>query len=85
MFPSMVTASPQEKKADLTLSTHTSYKITSERGQPLYKGQNAGSRACLLFRGFTIKLIRIWLGSKIGEREKDYNIVQLDCYPVILG
>ena len=27
-------------------SIHTPYKMSSERGQPLYKGQKAGSQAC---------------------------------------
>ncbi len=31
------------------------YKITSERGQPLYKGQNAGSGTCPLFGGSTVE------------------------------
>ena len=32
---------------------HTLYEITSKRGQPLYKGQNAGSQLCpLLFWRF---------------------------------
>ncbi len=35
-------------------SIHTLYKITSKRGQPLYKGQNPGSRMCPLFGGSTL-------------------------------
>ncbi len=35
-------------------SIYTPYKITSERGQPLHKGQNAGSQVCPLFGGFTV-------------------------------
>ena len=31
----------------------TLYKITSERGQPLYKGQNAGSQSMSTLRGST--------------------------------
>ena len=32
----------------------TLYKITSERGQPLYKGQNAGSQSMSTFRDSTV-------------------------------
>ncbi len=49
---------PKLKKDNLpakdNLKVHTPYKITSERGQPLCKGQKAGSRACPLFGGFTV-------------------------------
>ncbi len=30
------------------------YTLHTERGQPLYKGQNAGSQVCPLFGGFTV-------------------------------
>ncbi len=33
---------------------YTLHKITSERGQPLYKGENAGSQVCPLFGGSTV-------------------------------
>ncbi len=36
---------------------HTPYKITSKRGQALYKGQRARSQTCPLFRGSTVLLI----------------------------
>ena len=32
----------------------TLYKITSKRGQPLYKGQNAGSQSVSTFGGSTV-------------------------------
>ena len=34
--------------------THSIQNDLRKRGQPLYKGQNAGSRACPLFGGFTV-------------------------------
>ena len=43
-----------------TPNVHTLYKITSERGQPLYKGQNAKSQWCPLFGGFHIKIRMIF-------------------------
>ncbi len=42
---------PNKGQTKSTLVLYTLHKITSERGQPLYKGQNAGSQACPLFRG----------------------------------
>ena len=36
---------------------HTLYKITSKRGQPLYKGQMGGSQWCPLFGGSTVALL----------------------------
>ena len=38
-------------------SIHTLYKITSERGQPLYKGQTGGSQWCPLFGGSTVSAL----------------------------
>ncbi len=45
---------PNKGQTKSTLDIYTLYKITSERGQPLYKGQNAGSQVCPLFGGSTV-------------------------------
>ena len=44
----------QQRTHHLYSSIHNLYKITSERGQPLYKGQTGGSQWCPLFGGSTV-------------------------------
>ena len=44
----------QQRTHNLYSSIHTLYEITSERGQPLYKGQTSGSQWCPLFGGSTV-------------------------------
>ena len=44
----------QQRTRHLYSSIHTLYKITSERGQPLYKGQTGVSQWCPLFGGSTV-------------------------------
>ena len=44
----------QQRTRHLYSSIHTLYRITSGRGQPLYKGQTGGSQWCPLFRGSTV-------------------------------
>ena len=41
---------PKEDRTNLSIV----YKITSKRGQSLYKGQKAGSQVCPLFGGPTV-------------------------------
>ena len=43
----------QQRTHHLYSSIHTLYKIISERGQPLYKGQTSGSRGQPLYKGQT--------------------------------
>ena len=48
-LPSIKDALKEDKPLDKRQS-----KITSKRGQPLYKGQKAGSQVCPLLRGSTV-------------------------------
>ncbi len=52
---------------------YTLYKITSERGQPLYKGQNAGSP---LFGGFTVQFSQVLLCVyQVGQENTLSNVL----------
>ena len=51
-LPSIKDAPKEDKPLDKRQSIV--YRITSKRGQPLYKGQKAGSQVCPLLRGSTV-------------------------------
>ena len=51
-LPSIKDALKEDKPLDKRQSIV--YKITSKGGQPLYKGQKAGSQVCPLSRGSTV-------------------------------
>ncbi len=59
----MIKDTPKEDKPlnkGQTKSTVAYYTLHSERGQPRYKGQKAGSRVCLFFGDSTV-LIMIFI------------------------